>query len=222
MPARFAFARRAVGDSRRGGVLVWRIGAALVCAALGVLAWMVVLPRAVESRLAAVTGARFQVTGLMGDPFGGRATATGWVLRATDAENAPVLARGGRAEIVVPDWRGAIGDGGAKPEKFEIERLDLNITDLDLSPDATGAWPVLALAAAAGMPYEHGGKIGPSPRLRVKRLKLRVAQVTVKDAATGRATPMRIDWQGEFRDLDHSRPVVTALLAAAGRGAAAK
>lgn len=218
MRSRRAAAIPLLSRKRRGGILVWLIGGLLFCAALGVLVWMVLLPSAVESRLAAVTGAQFRVRGLMGDPFAGRATATDWTLRASEDPASPVLARGGASEIVVADWRTALenvsGDGAATAAPVTVDRLNLVVLEAALAPDAKGAWPLLSLAAAAGLPYERGGAIGDGPRVRVKHLRLRVDTIIVRDAATGRDTPVRIDWRGEFRDLDHAKPVVTALFAA--------
>jgi hypothetical protein len=39
----------------------------------------------------------------------------------------------------------------------------------------------------------------------------------VRDAATGRDVARAVAWSGEFSELDHTRPVVAALLAAARR-----
>lgn len=214
------------GPHRRGGVCGWLLGGVAVLAALAVLAWMLLLPGVVESRLAAVTGAQFRVQGLMGDPFAGRATARGWVLHAADDPASPVLARGGRSEIVVADWRAAMEaaggeSAGSAPASLEVDRLDLTILEANLAPDTKGAWPLLALAASAGLPYERGGKVGDAAPIKVKLLRLRVETVTVRDAATGRETPVRIDWRGEFRDVDHAKPIVAELLAAAAKGAPA-
>ncbi len=198
----------------RGGVLAWIAAAMVFCAAVSVLAWMLLLPLAAQARLAAATGAELRVQGLMGDPFAGRATVTGWTLRASSDSKAPILARGGASEIVSTDWQAALGTGGEK-EVVVIDSLNLHAAELHLAPDAKGRWPLLALGAAAGLPYERGGKIGDGPRVRVKNLRLRVDKVVVRDAASGREVPVRIDWQGEFRDLEYSRPVVAALLAAA-------
>jgi hypothetical protein len=54
-------------------------------------------------------------------------------------------------------------------------------------------------------------------KLRLARLRLKVDTVVVRDAATGREVARPVAWSGEFRDLDHARPVVAALLAAARR-----
>lgn len=198
----------------RGGVLGWIIGALVVCAALAVLAWMLVLPAVAQSRFAAATGAELRVQGLMGDPFAGRATVTGWTLRASADPKSPVLARGGASELVSSAWQAALA---ADPETGVaiVDSLTLHATELLLAPDAKGRWPLLALGASAGLPYERRGKVGEGPRVRVKHLRLVVDTVVVRDAATKRDVPVRIDWRGEFRDLDHSRPVVAALLAAA-------
>lgn len=212
-PAGF-LARRPRLRRVRGGVLGWIAAAMVFCAAVSVLAWMLLLPAAAQARFAAATGAELRVQGLMGDPFSGRATVTGWTLRASSDSKAPVLARGGASEIVSTDWQAALGAGGEK-EVVIIDSLNLHATELHLAPDAKGRWPLLALGAAAGLPYERGGKIGDGPRVRVKNFHLRVDKVVVRDAASGREVPVRVDWQGEFRDLEHSRPVVAALLAAA-------
>jgi hypothetical protein len=206
----------------RGGILGWLLAALVFCSALAVLGWMLLLPAYAQTRVStAVGGAELRVRGLMGDPFAGRATVTGWTLRAAGpgATEAPLLARGGASEIVSQAWHTALGatppDGGF----LLIDRLTLRATELHLAPDADGRWPLLALGATAGLPYERGGKIGDSPRVRVKHLVLQVETVLVRDATTGRDTPVRIDWRGEFRDLEHSRPVVAALLAAAAAAA---
>lgn len=203
---------------RRGGVAGWALGALVFCAALAVLAWMLLLPGLAQTRFNAATGgAELRLRGLMGDPFTGRATVAAWTLRASDGPGAPVLARGGASEIVSTDWRVALGGapvGGAAT----IDSLTLRVTEMTLSPDAQGRWPLLALGASAGLPYERGGKVGDGPRVRVKLLRLSVDTVVVRDGATGRDTPVRLDWRGEFRDLEHSRPVVAALLAAAADG----
>lgn len=199
----------------RGGALGWLLAALVFCAALGVLAWIVVLPSLAQKRFAATTGgAELRVQGLMGDPFAGRATVTGWTLRASAAPDAPVLAHGGASQLVAAQWRAALG---ADPEAgvAVIDSLTLHATELVLAPNAKGQWPLLALGASAGIPYERGGKVGEGPRVRLNHLRLRVDTLVVRDSTTGRDTPVRIDWQGEFRDLDHSRPVVAALLAAA-------
>lgn len=196
-------------------MLAWLAAGLVFCAALGVLAWMLLLPAAAQTRFSAATGgAELRVQGLMGDPFAGRATVTGWTLRASAAPKAPVLARGGASEIVSTRWQAALA---ADPENgvAVIDSLTLRASELVLAPDSQGRWPLLALGASAGLPYERGGKIGDGPRVRVKLLRLSVDTVVVRDAATGRDTPVRIGWRGEFKDLDHSRPVVAALLAAA-------
>lgn len=200
---------------RRGGVFGWLAAGLVFCAALGVLAWMLLLPAMAQTRFAAATGgAELRVQGLMGDPFSGRATVTGWTLRASSEPKAPVIARGGASEIVSTRWQAALG---ADPETAVavIDSLTLRAAELVLAPDAQGRWPLLALGASAGLPYERGGKVGEGPRVRVKLFRLSVDTVVVRDAATGRDTPVRINWRGEFKDLDHSRPVVAALLAAA-------
>lgn len=206
---------------RRGGVLGWLAAALVFCAALAALAWMLLLPAAVQSRFTASTGgAELRVRGLMGDPFSGRATVTGWTLRASAAPDARVLAHGAASEIVSSDWQSALRSAGAS-EPVTIGQVTLHANELFLAPDARNRWPLLALGAAVGLPYERDGKTGDGPRVRVKHLRLVVDSVVVRDAASGRDTPVRIDWRGEFRDLDHSRPVVAALLAAAaGRRAA--
>lgn len=202
-------------NRRRGGVLGWLAAALVFCTALAVLAWMLLLPAAVQSRFAGATnGAELRVQGLMGDPFSGRATVTGWTLRASDAPDAPVLARGAASEMIAADWQSALRSAG-KDEPVTINRVTLHATELFLAPDNQGRWPLLALGAAVGLPYERGGKTGGNPRLRVKHLRLAVDTVVVRDANGGRDTPVRVDWRGEFRDLDHTRPVVAALLAAA-------
>ena len=202
--------------SRHGGVLPWLIGGVAVCAAAAILAWMVLLPRAVQAKLSAATGAQFQVEGLMGDPFNGRATAKSWTLRASAAPDSPVLARGTAAEIVASDWRAALDENG--PDTVVIDRLDLKVTEAVLAPDANGSWRLLTLAAGSGLPYERGGKVGAeTARVRINHLRLSVETLVVRDAKTDLETPVRIRWSGEFRDLDHSKPVVAALLAAAAR-----
>ncbi len=207
---------------RRGGVAGWALGALVFCAALAVLAWMLLLPGLAQARFnAAAGGAELRLRGLMGDPFAGRATVTGWTLRASAEPGAPVLARGGASEIVSADWRVALGAAPAGGV-VTIDSLALRVSELVLAPDAQGRWPLLALGASAGLPYERGGKIGDGPRVRVRHLRLAVDTVVVRDAATGRDTPVRVDWRGEFRDLEHSRPVVAALLAASASGGAGR
>jgi hypothetical protein len=197
---------------RRGGALGSALAALVFCAAVGVLAWMLLLPGLASARFATTTGgAELRLRGLMGDPFAGRATVSGWTLRASAAKDAPLLARGGPAEILAREWRSALGDS---PEALRIDQATVHATELHLLPDARGRWPLLALGASAGLPYERGGPVGESPRVRVGHLRLRVDTVVVLDAGSGRATPVRVDWQGEFHELDHSRPIVAALLAA--------
>jgi hypothetical protein len=197
----------------RGGILAWLAAGLVFCSALAVLAWILLLPVAAQSRFSAATGAELRVQGLMGDPFAGRANVTGWTLRASATPGAPLLARGGASEIVSTGWRAALGASTTKT--VVIDKLTLRVGELVLAPDAKGQWPLLSLGAAADIPYERGGKIGDGPRVRVKHLLLEVGTVVVRDATTARDTPVRVDWSGEFRDLEHSRPVVAALLAAA-------
>ncbi len=193
-------------------MLVWLTGALVFCGASLVLAWMLLLPLAAQARFAATTGAQLQVQGLMGDPFGGTATVTGWTLRAEESATAPVLARGGAAHAVAPNWSAALE--AAPGTRIEIEKLEISVIEARLLPDATGRWPLLAVCSAAGLPYERGGAVGSAPRVRIKHLHLRVENLVVRDAASGRETRVRVDWTGDFTDLDHLRPVVTALLAA--------
>ena len=203
----------------RGGILAWLAGGLVFLAAAAALAWMLLLPVAVQSRFAAATGAELLVRGLMGDPFAGRATVTGWTLRASASPRAPVLARGGASTVVASDWQSALNadpDGTAV-----IDSMELTVTEAVLAPDAKGAWPLLALAAAAGLPYEKGGSAGDGPRVTIKRLRLAVDTVIVRDAHSGRDTPVRIAWRGEFQNLDHTRPVLAALLAAVREAPAA-
>ncbi len=203
-----------VGPSRRGGVLGWLIGGLVFLAAAAVLAWMVLLPTAVESRFASATGASLRLKGLAGDPFSGRASVAGWTLRETDSPGSLLLARGSATSLLAPGWRGSYN--ASDGENVVIDRLDIHLVEAHLAPDANGRWPLLAIAAAAGLPYELGGPVGDeSPRVRIKKLRLRVDTILVRNATTGRETPVRIDWSGEFSELDHTRPLVTALLAAA-------
>ncbi|MEO0056117.1 MAG: hypothetical protein RLZZ50_2064 [Verrucomicrobiota bacterium] len=199
----------------RGGIFGWLVATLVFCAALGAIAWMLLLPAVAQTRFAAATGgAELRVLGLMGDPFSGRATVTGWTLRASPSSTAPVLARGGASEIIATRWQAALAADPETGVAF-IDSLTLRASELILAPDAKGRWPLLALGASAGLPYERGGKIGDGPRVRVKLLRLSVDTVIVRDSSTGRDTPVRIGWRGEFKDLDHSRPIVAALLAAA-------
>lgn len=198
----------------RGGIFSWLLGGLVFLAAAAVLAWMLLLPNAVESRFAAATGASLRLQGLTGDPFAGRASVTGWTLRENDTPTSRVLARGAASALHAPDWRGNYTRSGG--ELVVIDRLDLHLIDAYLAPDPDGRWSLLAIAAASGLPYERGGPISDeSPRVRIKKLSLRVDTILVRDAATGRETPVRIDWRGEFTELDHTRPIVAALLAAA-------
>ncbi|MCU0792932.1 MAG: hypothetical protein MUE42_08800 [Opitutaceae bacterium] len=200
-------------STRRGGVIAWCLGALATMAAIVVLGWMLLLPGVVQSRFLAATGAQLRFQGLMGDPFAGRATVTGWTLHASAAPDARLLARGGPSEITAADWRAALAtdptDGVAT-----IDSLRLTITDALLAPDAKGTWPLLALGAASGLPYELNGPIGQTPRIRIRHLALAVDTVRVRDGRTGAEVPVRIAWRGEFRDVTHTRPILTALLAA--------
>lgn len=203
--------------ARRGGVLVWLIGGLLFIGAAGTLAWMLLLPGAVQARFAAATGSALQVRGLAGDPFAGEATVAGWTLRASTERDAAILARGGAASVRAPGWRDALSSQAG--ETVVIERLDLVVNEAVLAPDDAGRWALLSIAAAAGLPYERGGAVGAdAPRVRIKRLRLQVETIVIRNSPGGRPIPVRINWSGEFTDLDHLRPVVTALLAAA-RGA---
>lgn len=199
---------------RQGGVIAWLLGGLLICAALATLAWMLLLPGLVQSRFSAASGgAQLSLQGLMGDPFAGRASVTGWQLRASAATDAPVLAEGKTSRLLASDWQRALEARAGST--VVLDAAELHVTRLVLAPDAAGKWPLLALAAAAGLPYERHGPVGAeSPRVRVKNLLLRVDAVVVRDARTGRDQAVRIDWRGEYRDLDHTRPVVAALLAA--------
>ena len=188
-------------------------GALVFGAAVLVLGWMLLLPLAAQARFTAATGAQLQIQGLMGDPFRGTATVAAWSLRADESAQAPVLARGGAARALAPKWSAALD--AAPGTRIEIEQLELSVTEARLLPDATGRWPLLAVCAAAGLPYERGGAVGTGPRVRIKKLHLKVETLLVRDAASGRETRVRIDWTGNFTELDHLRPVVTALLAAA-------
>jgi hypothetical protein len=200
-------------QAERGGILGWLTAGLLVVAASGVLAWMLLLPAVMQSRFTAATGAELSLRGLMGDPFAGRATVTGWTLHAGPDSAASVLAHGGRSTLVATDWRAALDASSGEPAV--IDSLDLAITEAVLAPDTRGAWPLLALAAASGLPYEKNGPTGVGPRVTIKRLRLAVGSVIIRDAHTGREKTVPIAWRGEFRDLDHSRPLVAALLEAA-------
>lgn len=198
---------------RRGGALAWVIGALCFAAAALTLAWMLLLPAAVQSRFAAATGgADLALRGLAGDPFAGRATVTGWTLRATASPSSPVLASGGPSSLLAPGWREALG--AAPGSAATIDEIDLHVAEARLAPDTKGRWQLLSLAAAAGLPYERGGAIGDGPRVRVRRLRLRVDTLLVLDGNTGRETRVAVAWRGEFTDLDHLRPVVAALFEA--------
>jgi hypothetical protein len=196
-------------------VLAWLTAGLMFSSAALALGWMLLLPLVAQERFAATTGAQIKVQGLMGDPFGGTATVAGWTLRADESAAAPVLARGGAARAVVPNWSTALE--AASGRHIDIEKLELSVTEARLLPDAAGRWPLLAVCAAAGLPYERGGAIGTGPRVLIRRLHLRVETLVVRDAASGRETRVRVDWTGDFTDLDHLRPVVTALLAASRR-----
>ena len=189
MNARPAAPRPAFSTRRRtrGGVLGWLVGALVFGAALAVLAWMLLLAGLAQARFAAGTGgAELRLRGLMGDPFAGRATVTGWTLRVSADPKSPVLARGAASEIVSSGWQAALGITGPGKGPVVIDKLVLTATELVLAPDAQGRWPLLALGASAGLPYERGGKTGDGPRVRIQHLKLNVDTVIVRDAATGR------------------------------------
>lgn len=214
MPDNFSKPRASPTRSSRGGIIAWLLGGLLICGALATLAWMLLLPGLVQSRFSTLSGgAALNLKGLMGDPFTGRATVTSWQLRASEAADAPVLAEGKTSQLLAADWQRALD---ARPgATVALDSAEIHVTRLVLAPDAAGKWPLLALAAAAGLPYERNGPIGAeSPRVRVKKLLLRVDTVVVRDARTRRDQTVRIDWRGEYRDLDHSRPIVAALLAA--------
>ncbi len=214
MRANTSTSRAARQSPRRGGVGAWLLGGLLICGALATLAWMLLLPGLVQSRFSTLSGgAALSLQGLMGDPFAGRATVTGWQLRASQDPNAKILAEGKTSQLLATDWQRALD---ARPgASVVLDSAEIHATRLVLAPDADGKWPLLALAAAAGLPYESRGPIGAeAPRVRVKKLLLRVDAVVVRDARTGRDQTVRIDWRGEYRDLDHSRPIVAALLAA--------
>lgn len=200
----------------RAGVLGSTLAGLVLSSAILVLGWMLLLPLMAQERFVAATGAELRLQGLMADPFAGRATVTGWTLRAAAAPGAALLARGGAAELVAPSWRAAWNAGAETP--LVIESLELHFTELRLAPDARGQWPLLSALASLGLPYEQGGRTGPEAvKLRLARLRLKVDTVVVRDAATGREVARPVSWSGEFRDLDHARPVVAALLAAARR-----
>ena len=214
MPDNAFTSRASRPTSRRGGIGAWLLGGLLIGGALATLAWMLLLPGIVQSRFSALSGgAALNLQGLMGDPFTGRATVTSWQLRASEAADAPILAEGKTSQLLASDWQRALD---ARPgASVTLDSAEIHVTRLVLAPDAAGKWPLLALAAAAGLPYERQGPVGAeSPRVRVKKLLLRVDSVVVRDARTGRDQTVRIDWRGEYRDLDHSRPLVAALLAA--------
>jgi len=203
-------------SSRRAGVLGSTLAGLVLVSAIFVLAWMLLLPLVAQERFIAATGAELRLQGLMADPFAGRATVTGWTLRAAAAPDSAVLARGGVAALVAPSWRAAWNAGAGAP--LVIESLDLHFTEVRLAPDARGQWPLLSALAALGLPYEQGGRTGPEAvLLRLARLRLKVDTVVVRDAATGRDVARPVAWSGEFSELDHTRPVVAALLAAARR-----
>lgn len=200
----------------RAGILGSTLAGLVVVTAILLLAWMLLLPLVAQERFGAATGAELRLQGLMADPFAGRATATGWILRAGAAPDSALLARGGAALLVAPGWRAAWNAEAGTP--LVIESLDLHFTELRLAPDACGQWPLLSALAALGLPYEQGGRIGPEAvPLRLVRLRLKVDSVLVRDASTDREVTRPVHWSGEFRELDHSRPVVAALLAAARR-----
>lgn len=202
------------GSRRRGGILGWLAGTLVFLAAAASLAWMILLPSAVETRFADITGASLRLQGLTGDPFSGTASVTGWTLRETDSPGAPVIARGAATALHAPGWRGSFN--ASDGELVVIDGLDLHLVEARLAPDPDGRWPLLAIAAASGLPYERGGPVSDqNARVRVKKFRLRVDTILVRNATTGTETPVRIDWAGEFTELDHTRPVVAALLAAA-------
>jgi general secretion pathway protein D len=61
-----------------------------------------------------------------------------------------------------------------------------------------------------------GNLFKSSSRTRKKsNLMVFLRPVVVRDAATGRDVARPVAWSGEFSELDHTRPVVAALLAAA-------
>lgn len=207
------------GHSRqRAGVLGAILAAIVVMAAAGVLAWMLVLPGIAQARFAATTGAQLRLRGLMGDPFAGRASVTGWTLHADATPTSVVLAKGAAAEVVAPGWRGALDGTTTATAPLRIESLSIRLAEVRLAPDAKGRWPLLATLAAVGLPYEVNGPIGTdAPHLHIARLQLTVETIVIRDARTARDVKVRIDWRGEFKNLTHSRPVVVALLAAARR-----
>lgn len=201
---------------RRAGVLGSVLAGLVLASAVLVLGWMLLLPLVAQERFVAATGAELRLQGLMADPFAGRATVTGWTLRAAAAPEASLLARGGAAELVAPGWRAVWS--AATETSLVIESLDLHFTELRLAPDARGQWPLLSALASLGLPYEQGGRTGPEAvPLRLTRCRLKVDTVIVRDAATGREVARPVAWSGEFHELDHARPVVAALLAAARR-----
>jgi hypothetical protein len=199
--------------ARRGGILAGLAAALVFAAALAVLGWMLLAPALAQERFATATGAELRLDGLMADPFGGRATVSGWAVRASAAPKAPQLAHGGASSAATAAWPTLLAASAG--ESVVVDEVTLDVTTLTLAPDAKGQWPLLALAAASGLPYECGGPIGPeAPRVKIKLLRLKVAALVVRDAASKRDVSVPIAWKGEFRDFDHTRPLVSALLAA--------
>ena len=197
---------------RSGGILARALVCLLALGAAAVLAWMLLLPAAVQSRFAAAVGAELRLHGLAADPFSGRATVTGWTLHANESPEAPVLARGGASRVVTSDWHAALADPA--PATMIFDQLQLHVTEALLAPDPEGRWPLLGLAAAAGLPYEKGGPVGEGPRLLIRRLSLKIDTVIVKNAHDGSTVPVPIGWRGNFDDLDHTRPVLESILTA--------
>lgn len=174
--------------------------------ALAALAWMALLPWAVERELRAVTGFDVHVAVLTANPFTGRV-----VVRGLTANNPPgypvsdfVQLRELGAEVRVFSW--------AFSDRIIIDTLDLDVGKIELVRRRDGT--INAGEFMAGFTRRGAAPAGQAPakpiKYLVRRLHLRVDQLVVADysGAAPDEKPYRLDINQTYSNVTDPRDLL--------------
>lgn len=145
--------------------------------ALAALAWMALLPWAVERELRAVTGFDVHVAVLTANPFTGRVVVRGLTANNPQGYPAPdfIQLRELRAEVRVLSW--------AFSDRIVIDTLDLDVGKIELVRRRDGTMNAGEFMAAfkRGGAGPAGQEQGKPVKYVVRSLRLRVDQLVVAD-----------------------------------------
>ena len=192
-----------VSDPRRGSLLVKLLLVLVALAAVGAIAWVVLLPSIVVSTIRSKTGFNARVESLSVNPFTGRVHAKNFVLTNPDGwpgDKPFVDLRELRVDAdVLPLLRG----------RFEADEVVVDVANVALVRNQQGALNATVFeqglkGPAATEPAPTPKPAGAGPQFMIRRLALRFDQLTYADHS-GRRPNVR-DYQlgvnRELRDVD--------------------